>query len=318
MASLLFEQQRIEANDDESVLDALTRHGHNIPYGCRAGVCQSCIMKAEGCAVPEAAQQGLNDAQKSLNYFLSCQCIADQEMSVKMLDQSAFKQDTKVISKMMLSDNIIRLRLESELDYQPGQFVTLWKDEEIGRSYSLASLPKKEEFLEFHIKVIENGQFSQWLKNDVEVGDIIKLQGPLGECIFSAKPQQPVLMAAIGTGLAPVYGKLRSALDNGHKAPIHLVLGARHASNFYLVDELIALMNDNENFQVRFICQDGEARFSQQDDIYQFCKQEYRDLSGWRVFLCGAESFVKKMRKQSFLAGAAMGEISADTFVAAT
>jgi hypothetical protein len=77
-------------------------------------------------------------------------------------------------------------------------------------------------------------------------------------------------------------------------------------------------MNDNENFQVRFICQDGEARFSQQDDIYQFCKQEYRDLSGWRVFLCGAESFVKKMRKQSFLAGAAMGEISADTFVAAT
>jgi NAD(P)H-flavin reductase len=275
-------------------------------------------MKAEGCAVPEAAQQGLNDAQKSLNYFLSCQCIADQEMSVKMLDQSAFKQDTKVISKMMLSDNIIRLRLESELDYQPGQFVTLWKDEEIGRSYSLASLPKKEEFLEFHIKVIENGQFSQWLKNDVEVGDIIKLQGPLGECIFSAKPQQPVLMAAIGTGLAPVYGKLRSALDNGHKAPIHLVLGARHASNFYLVDELIALMNDNENFQVRFICQDGEARFSQQDDIYQFCKQEYSDLSGWRVFLCGAESFVKKMRKQSFLAGAAMGEISADTFVAAT
>jgi NAD(P)H-flavin reductase len=316
MCNLTFEQQRIEANNGESVLDTLTRHGHEIPYGCRSGVCQSCLMVAEQGDIPDVAQTGLSDAQVSLNYFLSCQCVPEVPMEVKRVDAKSLKQDAKVISKKMLNDNVIRLRLETDLVYQAGQFVTLWKDDVIGRSYSLASLPDKEKFLEFHIKIIENGQFSQWLDKEVKEGDIIQLQGPLGDCVFSAKAEQPVLMVGIGTGLAPIYGKVRTALDQGHTGPIHLVLGARDAANFYLVDELVSLMNENENFQVRFIAQQGESPFSQQGDVYDYCKQEYNSLSGWRVFLCGAESFVKKMRKQSFLSGAAMGDISADTFIA--
>jgi ferredoxin-NADP reductase len=58
--------------------------------------------------------------------------------------------------------------------------------------------------------------------------------------------------------------------------------------------------------------------FSKQADVYAYCKEAFPDLAGWRIYLCGADSFVRKMRKHSFLAGAKMADISADSFIAAS
>lgn len=318
MAKLLFEDQTIEINPDESVLDALTRAGNVIPFGCRAGVCQSCMLKAEQGTVPAASQAGLNGAQTGLNFFLSCQCHPDSDLTVCRTDHASMI-DTKVISKDFVNDQVIRLRLQTELDYQAGQFVTLWKDESLGRSYSLASVPKQDDFLEFHIKVIPDGKFSQFLKNEVAEGDTIQLQGPLGECMYSVDDQnQSILLAAIGTGLAPVYGIARQALANGHEGAINMLIAARDASNFYLVDELLDLAAKHSNFSVIFLSQTGEAEYAQQADVYDYAKQYYSELAGWRIYLCGADSFVRKMRKHSFLSGAKMANISADSFIAAS
>jgi NAD(P)H-flavin reductase len=318
MAKLLFEDHTIETNQDESVLDALTRSGHVIPFGCRAGVCQSCMLKAEKGSIPAAAQTGLNSAQTSLNFFLSCQCHPDDDLSICRTDHASMLETT-VLSKEFVNDQVIRLRLQAELNYQAGQFVTLWKDDSLGRSYSLASVPEQDDFLEFHIKVIPDGQFSQFLKNEVAEGDTLQLQGPLGECMYSADDQtQSLLLAAIGTGLAPVYGIAREALAKGHTGDINMIVAARDASNFYLVDELLALAEAHANFNVTFLSQTGETDYSQQGDVYAFAKENYADLAGWRIFLCGADSFVRKMRKHGFLSGAKMADISADSFVAAS
>jgi len=318
MAKLFFEDQTIETNPEESVLDALTRAGNVIPFGCRAGVCQSCMLKAEQGDVPTAAQKGLNGAQTGLNFFLSCQCQPDTDLTVCRTDHASMI-DTTVLSKEFLNDEIIRLRLSAELDYQAGQFVTLWKDESLGRSYSLASVPEQDDFLEFHIKIIPDGQFSQWLKHEVNEGDTIQLQGPLGECMYSADDQQQsMLLAAIGTGLAPVYGIARQALQQGHTGSISMVVAARDAKNFYLIDELLSLSLEYDNFDVEFISQYTLTDFSKQADVYAYCKDKFADLAGWRIYLCGADSFVRKMRKHSFLAGAKMADISADSFIAAS
>jgi NAD(P)H-flavin reductase len=163
--------------------------------------------------------------------------------------------------------------------------------------------------------VIEDGKFSQWLKNSVEEGDTLQLQGPMGTCVFAAKPEQAMLLAAIGTGLAPVYGVVRQALKSNHAAPINVVIGAKDAAQFYLVDELLALQKQHSNLNVYFVSQHGETKFSQQGDVYDFCKTHFGELKGWSIYLCGAESFVKKLRMQCFMAGAAMNEISADIFL---
>jgi NAD(P)H-flavin reductase len=318
MVEIVYQQETIALDQDELVLDALTRHGHAIPFGCRGGACQSCLMVAETGAIPEAAQAGLSDAQKKLNYFLSCQCHPEQDMSVRLPNQGALQVDGEVLEKTFLTDQVVRLRVKSELEYHPGQYVNLWRDSTLARSYSLASVPEQEDFLEFHIKLAENGQFSEWLKSDVEVGTQLGVQGPMGQCIFSAQPDQPLLLAGISTGLAPLYGILRQALTEGHQGPIHLLLAARSANGFYLVEELHKLAEQYSNVQLHFICQEHNTEFATQDDVYAYAKTHFADMKGWRVFLCGAESFVKKMRKHCFLSGASMPNISADSFVASS
>jgi len=312
MSTLFYNDDVISTSDGESILDTLTRHSHEISSGCRSGVCQSCIMIAEAGTPSPQSQQGLSEPQKQLGYFLSCQCIPSEDMRVAQVDNQSLRTDATVIDKTLLSPDVIRLRLQAELNYLAGQYVTLWREDGVGRSYSLASLPEQDDFLEFHIKVIESGQFSPWVKETLNVGDSIQIQGPVGQCIFTAMPAQPLLLAGIGTGLAPLYGILKQALSQAHSGSIHLVLGAREAAQFYLVDELTALATQHAQLTLHFISQDNQRH----QDIYQFCQQTFPDLKPFRVFLCGADSFVQKMRKQCFLSGAGMSAISADSFLA--
>lgn len=318
MTQVVFDDQTVSVDQEELVLDALLREGHPIPFGCRGGACQSCLMVCDSGTIPEKAQLGLNDAQKKLNYFMSCQCVPEGDMAVRLPNAGALQTPGEVIDKTFVSDQVVRLRIKADLAYEPGQYVNLWKDETLARSYSLASVPTQEDYLEFHIKLAENGQFSGWLASDVDIGTAIGVQGPMGECIFSAETTQPILMAGISTGLAPLYGIVRQALEEGHQGPIHLLLAARAASGFYLTDALQALAERYDNLQLHFVCQEAAPDFAKQEDVYAYCKDHFGDLKNWRVFLCGAESFVKKMRKHCFMSGASMRDISADSFVASS
>ena len=50
--------KEIVLDEGESVLTGLLRDGVDVPYGCKTGVCQSCMMKSEHSDVPRDAQKG--------------------------------------------------------------------------------------------------------------------------------------------------------------------------------------------------------------------------------------------------------------------
>lgn len=325
MSSIDFDGNQILLDDDESVLEALLRQGHKIPYGCRSGVCQSCIMSSESSEGLAPAQKGLTDTQKSLNYFLSCLCRPAEPMCIKSIADSGKMVQAVVIDKRWLSDSVIRLRLRAPITYRPGQYITLWKGDEVARSFSLASHPKLNDYLELHIRRLPDGKVSGWIADSVEVDDKIGIQGPIGQCIYSSKPHQPLLLTAVGTGLSPVYGILQDALVNGHIGSINVVIGAAKPSHFYMVDELLKIASLHSHVNLHLLTKEFEEEqheYSfgnhsvQSEDIYDFCSNLVSGLSNARVYLCGAESFTRKMRKVCFLAGASMTNISSDAFIA--
>ncbi len=313
MSCIEFKGEQLPLTEGESVLEVLLRHGHDIPNGCRSGVCQACVMSLDKGEIPAQARRGLSDAQQALNHFLSCQCHPSDAIGVSAVYDSRSLNAT-VIEKTQLNGDVLRLRLVAALDYKAGQYVTLWRDQSLARCYSLASHPLEDDFLEFHIRQLPGGRFSRWATEQLAVGDQLQLQGPLGHCIYTADSQQPLLLAAIGTGLAPVYGVLRDALIKGHTGPITLLVGARKKGDFYLVNTLNALAEQHGNLDVHLISQD-EPDSAGQGDIYLCAKQLIPNLSGYRVFIAGSDSFVNKMRKQCFLSGAAMPNISVDLFL---
>lgn len=324
MANVYFREaddlvEEISLDEGETVLTGLLRKGVDIPYGCRTGVCQSCMLKSQDSDIPAAAQKGLSEAQKQQGYFLSCCCEPDGPMIVS-LSNIYKKETTEVIEKKMLSPQVVRIRVKKVICYRPGQYMTLWKDADTARTYSLASHPTYDDYIEFHVRIYPDGVFSPWAADGLEVGDEIDIQGPMGNCFYTAEDKnQTMLLSGIGTGLAPLYGIVRDALFGGHTGKILMLLGSMTQEGLYYQNELKALQEKYPQLEVKYSVAELDSESmsvsGHASDIYTSAKVLMPDLSGARVFLCGGESFIQKMRKQSFLAGANMGDISSDTFL---
>ncbi len=317
MSVIDFEGARFELAAGESVLDALLRNGKEIPHGCRGGACQSCILRGTAGDIPAKAQAGLKASQKQLGLFLSCSCYPAADLCVERSSAVKPKTQARVIHCQQLTPQVTRLRLEADLAFVPGQYINIWLDPQNLRSYSIASLPS-EGFIELHVRNIPCGRFSGQVIQSLTSGDLLTVQGPMGECVYeTGSPDQPLLLLASGTGLAPLYGIARDALLQNHSGSIHLICAAREAHGFYLQDELAELAAAYPQLQVSYLCQSSAPDFSGavQADVYNFTKELYPSTKGMAIYLCGGESFVRKLKKQCFLAGASMQHIRSDVFL---
>ena len=318
MAVVYFDQVSLPIKEGEPVLDTLINHKIDVDYGCKSGVCQSCIMQAVDGDIPTQAQKGLNNSQIEQGLFLACQCHPENDFYISSKPVGQPFRSAKVAEKKWLSDSVIQLTLAHDLTFQAGQFVNLKSTSGVIRSYSIASLPN-EGLLEFHIKHLEDGAFSQWLAKNIEQGDEIEIQGPYGDCYYQeSESEKPLLLGAMNTGLAPIWGILKSTLAQEPNRPIELFIGAKDEQGHYLIDEIEALNQQHSNLVVHRYClhNHGDNHQVIAGDIYQGIKDNVPDCKGYEVYLCGAESFVKKLKKQCFLSGANMGDIHSDAFVA--
>jgi len=303
---------------DETVLDTMRRNGIEVPFSCRAGDCQTCMLLCKKGEITERSQNKLKPALKSLNYFLACQCQPEQDIEVSLPDDEDVYISARCVGKQQLSPTVWRFQLETAVPmfYHAGQFVNLKHKAGWVRSYSLASLPAEDEHLEIQVRRMPDGQMSHWLIDEFDVGMHIELEGPNGHCIYTdGQADKPILMVGTGTGLAPLVGILRDALHQGHSGPIHLYHGTRNPEEIYLHDELTEIDRQYENVHYHAcVSGDNVAAGMQAGRASDIAMQDHPDLKAYRIFLCGLPAMVRGMRKNAFLAGAAMPNISADAF----
>lgn len=325
MPTIAFEGKEYESEPDESILDCLTRHGVSVKYSCRSGVCQTCIMVAQEGTLPEKSQAGLKDTLKAKNYFLACSCVPKSDIGIGRPDSNLIEIETTVKSIDLLNPEVIRIRLlrPNNYEYYPGQYLTLFNSAGVGRSYSIASIPAEEDFLELHIRLVPGGQVSGWAHSEVKAGDTVRITEPNGDCFYMVNDkQQPMLLIGTGTGLAPLYGIAREAIRQVHTGHIHLYHGSRtldgHATPYglYLVDELKALAQAHDQFIYHPCVSSGHVpEGMRQGRANDLALEDHKDLSGWRVYLCGREDMVKATKQKSFLAGASLQDIYSDPFL---
>lgn len=320
MPSVQYDGDSIEVNDNDSLLDQLLDAGYDIPHACKAGVCHSCMMQALSGKIPADSQEGLPDDKIDNDFFLSCQCHPIDDMSVQLPGNRESLSAT-VESILPVSADVLLLRLKAgkQLDYKPGQFVNLIRDDGLTRSYSLASVPGLDDTLDFHIKVLKGGKFSEWAEEELFDGDPLDLQGPFGDCYYNVRSdEQPMLLAATGTGLAPLYGIIRAALDEGHTGDIRLYMGARNAKGLYFVKKLQKLAENNANFSYLPVLKeqgDKDPEGTIHGDLIDTIDQAYEDLSQYSIYLCGAPSMVNDLVKLSERKQAHHEDIHHDAFV---
>lgn len=322
MAKLTIGENSYNCEAEETVLDALLRQDAKVPYACKKGTCHSCMLRSMESAPPANAQNGLKDTLKHRDYFLACLCVPEQDMTVKLPDQSEFYTEGRVITNEMLNRNTILLIVECPdvLEFNAGQFVNLQREDGLTRSYSISNIPQESKTLEFHIRRLPNGGFSEWVHDELKVGDMLAVSEPQGHCFYLPdRKEQGLLLVGTGSGLAPLVGILTDALSHGHSGPIHLFHGSSELEDLYRIDEMRQLAEQNENFNYTPCISRGPVpeNFSN-GRANEVALNAIPELNGWRVFLCGHPEMISQMKTVAFLKGADMGDIYTDAFHVST
>jgi len=320
MAAVHFDGGVWETHPGESVLDCLLRNGFTIPHSCKVGVCGSCTLRASGTvAFDQAAQEGMKETFRLQGFFHSCSHRPAVDIEVSSAADELESAAT-IVSLDMLSPSVIRVRLKSErdFDYFAGQYAVLMREDGLARSYSLASLPEESE-LEMHVRLLPGGRMSGWLANEARPGVAVRLRGPTGTCFYtSGTPDQTLILAGAGTGLSPLYGILRDALQLGHTGHIHLFHGARDVSGLYLTSELREIAAQHgQVFYTACLLEGEPGPGVAMGALDQIIKARVPKLAGCRAWLCGDPELVRVLKKKLFLAGMALNQINADLFLPA-
>jgi len=248
---------------------------------------------------------------------MTCKCIPSGDMEIE--PPSDLYAATVVHSKEMLSPYVCKLLIEPVpgMSYHAGQFINLRRPDGLVRSYSLASLPGQDYFLELHVLRKDAGLMSNWMIDELQPGDALDIQGPSGDCYYrNEAPSHPLLMAATGTGIAPLYGILRDALHNGHEGEIHLYHGGRNTDRFYLRGQLRGMEMRHPNFHY-YECISGNNApppGALAGRVHQVALARHGNLHGWHVFLAGLAEMVDSGEKLAVKHGAAPEAIHSDAF----
>ena len=318
MAQLTWAGRCLTVAPGQTVLDTLLAAGEPVSFSCKTGVCGSCLLQATSGDVPARAQQGLKSAWCEQGYFLACVCEPETDLAVSPAGEGvSVRGRIERVGRLAADVLSVHLVADGAFTFRAGQYLTLRRADGLARSYSIASLPA-EGMIELHVRQIPQGRMSGWLAGAVPDGEPVDLIGPSGECFYSrGREDQPLLLVGTGTGLAPLWGILREALEQGHRGPIHLLHGAVRPEGLYLRDELRALAARYAQVEyVASVLEEGpdslDAVTGRLDRLLQ---ARLPDLTGWRVFLCGDPGIVQSLRKQVFLTGASIRDIHADAFL---
>jgi len=319
MPEILLDQKKYTCRENETVLESLLRYGVNAPFSCRNGVCHVCLLRCSKGDIPEEAQQGLRSDLISKGYFKPCKCRPEYDMEVGFAKPEDMLIRAIVYKKELLSANVCRILFEptTQVSYRAGQFINVVRDDGLTRSYSLASVPVEDYYMEIHVKLVLDGDMSRWIFKNLGENDELKFYGPQGSCFY--RPEycdKDLLLISTGTGLSPHIGIVREALQNNHQGKIYLYHGGRETADHYLKNILQITHQDYANFYYTLCVtggsvENGVARG--RANIIAFSEQDI--TKDWRVFLSGNPDMVESALSESLDQAVENENIHTDPFV---
>jgi glycine betaine catabolism B len=143
--------------------------------------------------------------------------------------------------------------------YKPGQFVTLTLKiggEEVLRSYSISSTPSRPHSLEITVKRVPPasanvppGLVSNWLHDNMKVGNKLQISGPLGKFTCFQYPSRKLLFISGGSGITPMMGMSRWICDTLATCDVVFFHSARTPADIIYHQELTLLSSRHKNFR---------------------------------------------------------------------
>lgn len=317
-------EQSFEVDENESILAAALRANVNLAHDCQLGGCGTCRIKLIKGSVSYAEfPMALTPEEESEGYALACQALPASDLVIcpsraQVELPEAARHIASVTAIRSVSPLVTHLTLHipgaESLAYLPGQYMNVIMPDGSTRSFSMASRPRGSQ-VDFHVRQVERGSFTQGRLTQLQAGDALEVELPLGSFQFHAEDYRPLLMVATGTGLAPIKAILESLMDDPDCPPVSFYWGARVAADLYLHDDIQRWGERLYEFNYVPVLSRADAHWSgRRGYVQDAVAADLEDLSEHAIYLCGSPDMIFGA-KQAFIArGASLDHIYTEGF----
>jgi CDP-4-dehydro-6-deoxyglucose reductase, E3 len=279
--------RRFPVNSDETILEAALRQEIWLPHACRGGTCGSCRAIVLAGAFTGAAPRGMQQAHA----LLCCaRPLGDLILDIAELPArpvaTTYRRPARVISIVKPAREVALVTLKpppaAAIAFRPGQYICLIGKDGRRHPFSIANAPRSDGTLELHIGRIPNGRFTTHVHERMQVGDVVRFEGPFGQFGFSPHSERPAILLAGGTGIAPIKAMLEEAAQT--QRVLHLYWGSRSPEGLYAIKQI---SGGSSARVISVVSEPANAWRGRCGLVHRAVREDFPDLSRFEVYACG-------------------------------
>ncbi|RJX68967.1 MOSC domain-containing protein [Vibrio sinensis] len=219
-------------------------------------------------------------------------------------DQSPSKLTMTCVEREEIARDFITFWLEPQHGdtpvYQPGQHLPIsveMGEETVARRYTLSSSPSRPGRLAISVKRIDGGRVSNWLVDNLNVGDALDCDTPDGSFHLADKHDQPLLLLSAGSGITPMLSMLRFLADKGQLHDTVFYHQCSCVEDIPCHQELQELKKQHAGLKVIISLSQAPADWFGLKGRLTFAHiKQIQRAEERQVFVCGPDGFMQKAK----------------------
>ncbi len=301
MNIILNKKITVENKNNESIFDSLRNNGFVLNHSCLSARCRSCVSTLNRGSISKIKSDNiLDDNDLKNNLILACNSVPNTDIEITCnytLEENLHKEQilpAKIMSIEKYSDIYLRVDLRlppgRSLSYNPGQYVNINLGS-IERSYSIANVYSKDNFLSFFIKNYQDGEMSSYFFNKAKIDDLVRIKGPYGT-FFLKENSKKIIFLATGTGIAPVKSIIENMDFNKiNFNEIYLFWGMRNDKDFFWD---LTEMFDSKIKYYKVLSQPKEKNYPYTGYVQNVALEIIKNFSSYDVYACGSNMMINE------------------------
>jgi ring-1,2-phenylacetyl-CoA epoxidase subunit PaaE len=211
------------------------------------------------------------------------------------------------------------------IDFWAGQHLTIKvniKGETLYRTFSISSIPNKDNFLTLTIKKIKGGKVTNYLAENIKVGDTLEVTAPSGQFYLNTEPanQKHYAMIAGGSGITPIYSMIGTILKCEPKSKITLLYANRNSSSIIFKEKIEQWTKEfSTQLEVKhFFSEEENPRNAIEGYITRISLEEIvnqYDKNKLDFYLCGPEMMTNQLIEDLKYLGISKEKIHRELFL---
>ncbi len=283
----------------DTVLEAATRSGLNVNYGCNDAKCGGCKARLISGQVVETTTPGykLSAHEKKMGYVLMCCNTAITDLTLEAAEANSPHDlpeqhlETRISGLQQLNDDTILLHLRASASenfrFLAGQKAVLTLASGTSLTRSIISCPCDGQNLYFIIQKAGGDKQLEPFYEDLRVGDKMQLVGPQGEFYLQSMSTNPSLFIADDAGFAPIKSLVEHAISIDRIKSFDFYHHGSSDSPAYYHNLCRSWQDAFENFTYINLQSDLSAQ-----EIAAHILSDHPDPAKFDVYIAGAQPFV--------------------------